>query len=107
MPTTATSQPLTVPNKIPTAIAASRPSSSEPVAKATMATISEVSVNTAPIDRSRPSVMMISVIGSASISRIVDWTSTLEIFGTVRKPGVIRLKTTHSSTSMTATPGIR
>ena len=52
-----------------------------------MATIIEVSVSTAPIERSSPSVMMTSVIGNDSSNNKVDWTSTFEILVRDRKPG--------------------
>src|SRR5260221_1550275 len=107
MPRIATSQPLTVPKAVPTRIAAPRPSSIDWVASDTMATQSEVSVNTAPIDRSSPSVMMISVIGSASMVKMVDCTSTLETLATERKPGAIAPKSAIRSTSTMATPGMR
>ena len=103
----ATSQPLAKPKAAPTRSPAPRPSSIEWVASETMATQSEVSVSTAPIDRSSPSVMMISVIGSASMVRIVDCTSTLERLATDRKPGAIALNSAMSSTSTMATPGMR
>src|SRR4051812_24712882 len=107
MPTMATSQPLAKPKAVPTRSPAPKPSNIEWVASETIATQSEVSVSTAPIDRSSPSVMMISVIGSASMVRIVDCTSTLERLATDRKPGAIVLNSAISSTSTMATPGIR
>src|SRR6266478_3527402 len=107
MPRIATSQPLTVPNAAPTRMAAPSPSSIDWVASDTMATQSEVSVNTAPIDRSSPSVMMISVIGSASMVKMVDCTSTLERFATDRKPAAIAPKIAIKRTSTSATPGMR
>src|SRR4051812_36924730 len=107
MPSIATSQPLSTPNAAPKAQAASRPSTIEPVASTVSATISDASVSTAPIDRSRPSVMMISVIGSASSSSTVDCTSTLEMLAPDRKPGAANANRPTSTTSMTATPGTR
>ena len=107
MPRIATSQPLTVPKAAPTSTAAPRPSSIDLVASDTMATQSDVSVRTAPIDKSSPSVMMISVIGSASMLKMVDCTSTLERLATERKPGAIAPNSAITSTSTTATPGMR
>src|SRR6266702_2833657 len=107
MPTTETSQPLRVPNARPAMTAAATPISIDPVASDTMATNSEVSVSTAPIERSSPSVMMISVIGSASIIRMVDCTSTLEMLVGDRNPGAMAPNTTTSSPSTIATPGMR
>src|SRR4051812_39245812 len=107
IPTMATSQPLTVPNAAPTRMAAPNPSSTDLVASETMATQSEVSVSTAPIDKSSPSVMMTRVIGSASMVRIVDCTSTLERFAADRNPGAIAPNSAISSTSTIATPGMR
>src|SRR6478736_3994840 len=107
MPTMATSQPLAKPKAAPTRSPAPRPSSIDLVASDTMATQSEVSVSTAPIDRSSPSVMMIKVIGSASMVRMVDCTSTLERLATDRKPGAIALNRAISSTKTMATPGMR
>src|ERR1700692_2302422 len=103
----ATSQPLTVPNAAPARIAAPRPSNIDPVASETMATTRDVNVRTAPIDRSSPSVMMISVIGSASIVRTVDRTRTLVMLAGDRNPGATLANTATSSTSVTATPGTR
>src|SRR3981081_2037218 len=107
MPRMATSQPLSVPKAAPTSIAAPSPRSIDPLASETMATTREVSVRTAPIERSRPSVMMISVIGNASIIKMVDWTNTLERFAIERNPGAIALNIVIRNTSTSATPGIR
>src|SRR3954469_21915495 len=107
MPTMATSQPLAKPKAAPTRSPAPRPSNIEWVVSETMATQSEVSVSTAPIDRSSPSVMMTKVIGSASMVRMVDCTSTLERLATDRKPGTIELNRATNSTSTMATPGMR
>src|SRR5437868_964449 len=107
IPRIATSQPLTMPKAAPTSTPAPSPSSIDWVASETMATQSEVSVSTAPIERSRPSVMMISVIGSASMVRMVDCTSTLERLAAERNPGAIVPNSTISATSTMATPGMR
>src|ERR1039458_10181812 len=79
MSNTAISTPLPNPKHNPTASAAKKPSVSEPVAITVTASTMEAKVSTAPIDRSRPSVMMMTVIGSASSNRIVDWVRIFEI----------------------------
>ena len=60
----------------------------EPVAITVTASTMEAKVSTAPIDRSRPSVMMMTVIGSASISRMVDCVRMLAMLAGVVKPGL-------------------
>src|SRR4029453_400557 len=107
MPTMATSQPLAKPKAAPTSRPAPRPSSIDLVASDTIATQSEVSVSTAPIDRSSPSVMMIRVIGSASMVRMGDCTSTLDRLATERNPGAIAPNSAIRSASTMATPGMR
>ena len=66
---------------------------------------SEESVRTAPIERSSPSVMMMSVIGSAIISRMVDCTKTLGLRD--RKIPVRSAEHRDQNTSTSATPGMR
>src|SRR6266403_617632 len=104
---TATRQPFAIPKVSPTTSAAASPSNMDPEATETIATMSEVRVSTAPIERSIPSVMMISVIGSDSISSRVDCISTLAILTADIKPGANMPKIATSSTNMIATPGRR
>ena len=67
----------------------------------------EAKVSTAPIDRSRPSVMIMTVIGSASINRMVDCVRMLAMLAAVVNPGLSTPKIAHSTTSTIATPGTR
>ena len=107
MSSSATRQPLSTPKARPTASAAASASADEPVATTVMASAIEARVSTAPIERSRPSVMMISVIGSASSSRMVDWIRMFCAFDSVAKFGLATPKAAVSSTSAIATPGTR
>ena len=51
--------------------------------------------------------MMISVIGSASSSRMVDCVRMFAILAGVAKPGLVTANTPHSAISAMATPGTR
>jgi hypothetical protein len=75
-----------------------------PVFTATIASTTLASVSTAPIDRSSPSVMMISVIGNAMSSRMVDCTATFRRFALSRKLSVSNAKATHSTASVMSAP---
>src|ERR1700756_3860854 len=103
----ATRYPFARPNTVPTPTAARSPSGIDPVSSETMATIIEVSVSTAPIERSSPSVMMTNVMGNDSSNNKVDWTSTFETLVGDRKPGAVTAKATTSRASAIATPGSR
>ncbi len=107
MPKAAISTPLPKPKHTPTASAAMKARTGEPVAITVTANMMEAKVNTAPIDRSRPSVMIMTVIGSASINRIVDCVRTLAMLAGVVNPGLSTPKIAHSTTSTIATPGTR
>lgn len=100
-------QPLSSPNAVPIASAATKANEMEPVTTITEASTTDASVSTAPMERSRPSVMMIRVIGSASSSRIDDCTRMFDRLGTVEKPGLKLAKIENSTTSTNATPGMR
>ena len=73
----------------PTASAARKASVGEPVAITVTASTMEAKVSTAPIDRSRPSVMMMTVIGSASSNRIVDCVRMFAILAGDANPGLV------------------
>src|ERR1700723_828197 len=103
----ATRYPFARPKTTPTATAASNPSGIDPVESETRATTIEVSVTTAPIERSNPSVMMTRVMGNDSSNNSVDCTSTLATLGGDRNPGAATAKPTTSSVSTMATPGSR
>src|ERR1700744_2523011 len=103
----ATRYPLARPNTVPTATAASNPSGIDPVATETSATTMEVSVSTAPIERSSPSVMITSVIGNESNNSNVDCTNTLAMLAGEAKPGAAAAKVTTGLPSTIATPGNR
>src|SRR6267143_1461781 len=66
----ATSAPFANPNAAPSANAPARASDTDPVLTATAASTTLASVRTAPIERSMPSVIKISVIGSASSGKV-------------------------------------
>jgi len=100
-------QPFSRPKARPIASAATKASGSEPVDTATEASTTEASVSTAPTDRSRPSVMMMKVIGSASSNRIADCTRMFDRLGAVEKPGLMLAKIANSATRTKATPGMR
>ena len=103
----ATSQPFTAPQAAPVAMPTSNASSSDPVVTATSARDTDASDSTAPIDRSSPSVMITSVIGSAISSSTLDCASTLDRLGHDRKPGLAQAKPTLTTASITTTPGMR
>src|SRR3984885_1776251 len=103
----ATRYPFARPKATPTPTAASSPSGIDPVESETRATTIEVSVTTAPIERSNPSVMMTRVMGNDSSNNSVDCTSTLATLGGDRNPGAATAKPATSSVSTMATPGSR
>ena len=103
----AISTPLPKPKQKPTINAAKKPSGAEPVATTVTASTMEASVRTAPIDRSRPSVMMMTVIGKASSNRMVDWVRIFAILAADRNPGLMTPNVAHSTPSTIATPGTR
>src|SRR5882672_8233837 len=103
----ATSAPFANPNAAPSANAPARATDTDPVLTATAASTTLASVRTAPIDRSMPSVMMISVIGSASSSRIVDCIPMFARLVPSTKPLLIAAKLAASTASMYAAPGMR
>lgn len=105
MPSDATSQPLVRPKARPTHSAPASPSISDWVATTISASTSEARVSTAPMERSSPSVMMMSVMGKARSSRITDCTRMLERLPAVRKLGLDTANSTLRPTSATATPG--
>ena len=107
MSNAAISTPLPKPKHNPTAIAARKASVGEPVAITVTASTMDAKVSTAPIDRSRPSVMMMTVIGNASSNRMVDCVRMFAILAGVANPGLVSPKIAHSTTSTMATPGTR
>src|SRR5262245_5229519 len=106
-PSHATSAPFANPNAAPSASAPPSASVSDPVLTATAASTTHASVSTAPMERSMPSVSMISVIGRARSSRIVDCIPMFARFAGSRKPVPLSAKPALSTTSMYAAPGMR
>src|SRR4051794_31624560 len=105
MPPSATRAPFATPNAVPTAMPMSSATMVEPFSPVAAASATDAKVRTAPIERSSPSVMMISVIGRASTSRIADCSRTFDRLPGLATPRAPSAKSRASSTSMTATPG--
>jgi len=95
---------LTKPNTAPTLSAASNAHHTPPVWTATMASTTLVTVSTAPIERSSPSVMMMSVMGSAISSSTVDCVAMFTRLADVRKVSVIQENTTHNPIRVISAP---
>src|SRR5678816_9840 len=106
-PSLTTSSPLAIPNTSPTPSAAAKATINVLPATSSDARTTPVSPRTAPMERSRPSVMMTNVIGRASSSRVEDWIPILSRFGSEANPEANTPKTIPSRTSRNATPGIR
>ncbi len=106
MPSRTTSSPLATPNAIPTATARISAAIRLPPLASRIASTTPDKPSTAPIDRSSPSLMMISVIGSASSSRVDDCVPMLRRLGADAKRGSRMVKVIASAARRYPTPGI-
>src|SRR5262252_47943 len=104
-PSVTTSNPFATPNARPTLTAASSAVTNRYSFISIVASTTPAKLSTAPIDRSRPSLMMISVIGKASSSSTDDCTPMLSRFAAVAKPDPKIAKTTTRIASRYAAPG--
>src|SRR5690349_14177505 len=103
-PSATTSAPFERPNDRPTPTAAASATARRCSFISSVAMTTPARLSTAPMERSRPSVMMTSVIGSASSSRTDDCTPMFSRFAAVANPEPNTANTTASSASTYAAP---
>src|SRR5712671_2042550 len=102
-----TSRPFAIPNIVPTPSAIAKAAGNDvPFTRSIASTTPDKPV-TAPIDRSSPSVMMISVIGNASSRRMDDCVPTFKRFGADANRVPKTVKNTTSTARRYAMPGMR
>ena len=98
-PRPTTSSPFARPNAAPTPTAAASATGSGRPFISSVASTTPARLRTAPIDRSRPSLMITSVIGSASSRSTDDWTPMFSTLAAVAKPDPNTENTASRTTS--------